>query len=648
MKRIPSLPFLAVSGWLATAVLFAENDPHPAWKHVQSLEVPGAGLVRLELPTVTIGASAAKLNDVRLVGPDGIEMPYLVEWPRPDTSNSYLIRDFHATLADQRTVLKFSTGLGGPVHAIVLTTSAPSFIKAANVEGSNDDVQWQTVAANEVIFRQTDKTERLRIPFSPGSWKYLRVVIDDSRWKPVPFTRVGIEINKAPLPVLPLPVMVQKRDEQRGRTRLTIPLEAANLWVAWLKVRASDPLFSRRATILANGRFVAASRLYRVTLGDHGVSNLTIPVNAQVTASELVVEIEDEDSPPLKIDSVEAARYPVSLAFHANAAGQWRLFTGDPAVPAPVYDMAALGEQLHAASSSAARAGELLPNPGFDNNATLPETGEPGAAIDLRGWAFRAPVTSTQRGVMQVELGLEVLAHASSGFGDLRLVQAGHQLPYLRQPISTHQGVVVRFADTPDTKRPTVSRWELKLPVKGMPITTLNVTSPTRLFARQFQLIEPVRDSYGNPSQSIIGSEAWNHKPGDSSPLSMLLSLRARGDTLYLETDNGDNSPVVLGEVTVYHPTVRLLFKTMDAAPIQLYYGNPQANTPHYDLSLVEKELKTAAPLNATLGREDQLKPVPSPAEESGQGSPWLWAVLAVVVGGLLWLMAKLLPKQQP
>ena len=104
---------------------------------------------------------------------------------------------------------------------------------------------------------------------------------------------------------------------------------------------------------------------------------------------------------------------------------------------------------------------------------------------------------------------------------------------------------------------------------------------------------------------------------------------------------------MVLGEVTVYHPTVRLLFKTMDAAPIQLYYGNPQANTPHYDLSLVEKELKTAAPLNATLGREDQLKPVPSPAEESGQGSPWLWAVLAVVVGGLLWLVARLLPKQE-
>jgi hypothetical protein len=34
------------------------------------------------------------------------------------------------------------------------------------------------------------------------------------------------------------------------------------------------------------------------------------------------------------------------------------------------------------------------------------------------------------------------------------------------------------------------------------------------------------------------------------------------------------------------------------------------------------------------------------PTQSSGSGSPWLWAALTLVVGGLLWIVAKMLPKQ--
>ncbi len=642
MKLIPAILFLA------TALPVLAADPYAAWPSVQKVAVSGAGLVRVELPASTIGASQPHLDDLRLVSADGIETPCLVEWPHPENSWSFLTPEVHITLAGQTTVLEFSAEAFQPVRAVELLTSASAFIKAASVEGSNDGERWEPVASNELVFRQTDKTERLRLPVPRGTWKRLRVVIDDRRWGPVPFTGVRLELEKSAQPTVPLPVVVQKRVERGGRSRLTLSLGGANRWVAWLKLRVSDPLFSRQVYVSANDRTIGSERLYQLDLDGHQASSLTLPVRAQVTTAEVEVEIDNGDSPPLKIEGVEAAVYPVSLTFHAKAAGEWRLFTGNAAAPAPVYDVAALGDELRAASSATASVGELSPNPGFDSKAALPETGAPGAAIDLKNWAFRQPVTTTQRGVMQVELGLEALAHSRPGFGDVRLVQGGRQVPYVMQPIASHQGVAVPFAVARDPKRPAVSRWELKLPVKGMPFTSLNLTSPTPLFSRYFELVEPVRDRYGNASKSVVATASWNHRPADVMPLSMLLSLPATGDTLYLETDNGDNSPVELGEITVYHPVVRLLFKTLDAAPVHLWYGNPAAYAPRYDLGLVEAELKKAAPLTAALGPEEPMKPPGTGSrEESSQGGLLLWATLALVVGGLLWLVAQWLPENK-
>jgi hypothetical protein len=35
------------------------------------------------------------------------------------------------------------------------------------------------------------------------------------------------------------------------------------------------------------------------------------------------------------------------------------------------------------------------------------------------------------------------------------------------------------------------------------------------------------------------------------------------------------------------------------------------------------------------------------PTGSVGQGSPWLWAALALAVGALLWVVSKMLPKKE-
>lgn len=651
MKLSPSLSMtrqgVLALGLLITKVLLGQTDPHAAWQYTQALEVPGTGLMRLEVPPATLNASSPLLEDVRLVNPTGIETPYFIEWPQLESVQAKPVGAFRAALHEQNTVLELDTGTDLPIHAVTLVTAATSFIKAATLEGSNDAAQWQPIAANEVLFRQANGASRVRIPFNPAVWKHLRVTLNDTRSEPVAFTGANVELEKTSTPATAMTVTIQKREELHGHTRLTVPLGAAHLWLASIKIQAPEPVFSRRVNVLANDRVIASETLFRVALDGHETSALTLPILAQVSAAELVLDIENGDSPPLKIDGVEAARYPVKLAFHAGASGRWQLFTGNSTAAAVVYDMAALADQLRSASSVTLGVSALVPNPAFDKTATLPETGETGAAIDLQDWTFRKPVNLTEHGVIQAELDLETLAHASPSFADVRLVQGGRQLPYLLQQTTKARAAEVKMIAMPDAKRPTVSRWQLKLPLSGMPLTTLNAVSSTPLFSRYLSVSESLPPFSDNHPPILIGSAEWSQKPGTNSPWTLFLNRSVTGDTLFLETDNGDNAPLTIDKITVSYPVVRLLFKTTDTAPIELYYGNARASTPRYDLSLVTAELEAATPIAATLGAEKRLKAGPRTHESTGQGSPWLWAALALVVGGLLWIVARLLPQTE-
>ena len=119
---------------------------------------------------------------------------------------------------------------------------------------------------------------------------------------------------------------------------------------------------------------------------------------------------------------------------------------------------------------------------------------------------------------------------------------------------------------------------------------------------------------------------------------------RTRTDTLWIETDNGDNPPIALESVQAVYPVVRLIFKVADAEGLALVYGNANASAPRYDLSLVAERLLTVSRNIAKLGPGE-----PNPDAKgtfSGLKSGYIfWGALALVVVVLLFVVSKLLPK---
>jgi hypothetical protein len=233
--------------------------------------------------------------------------------------------------------------------------------------------------------------------------------------------------------------------------------------------------------------------------------------------------------------------------------------------------------------------------------------------------------------------------------GDLRLIRNGTQVPYLRDVTTGTQRLVPEVSSINDPKQPDVSRWQVKLPHARLPVTELSCVSPTALFQRRVTVFEEITDSRrGGKQRRGLGLADWSQTPGRATGrLIVTLMGSPETDTLFLETENGDNPAIALEQFEVIVPAPRLAFKSSESAgDLFLYFGNPNAVMPRYDLSLVAAEVQAAAKQPATLGPLEPLKPGSGWRwGPIGTGSPLLWGVLVVVGGSLLTLIIRLLPK---
>lgn len=631
------------------------------WRAHQTVEVPSAGLVHVELPPETLDAARPGLDDLRILDAAGSEVPYLVERPVPLPGSVRRPKDFRCAVENEATVITLETGTPQPLVGVSLETPGADFLKPVRVEGSHDGANWQELAKDQPVFRLPSGAEKLRIPFPEGAWEFLRLTIDDRRAQPVPFTGAQLFTPGVAAPSKAASVTIKVREENPGFTRLELDLGAANLSLASLQIETAEPLFTRTVMlsvpeVVESGvreRTIGKATVYRVSVGGRDEAKLEIPVEKQIGSRSLILAIRNEDSPPLVITGVRAERRLERLVFLARAPGRYLLLVGNSRCPAARYDLSELGTRFADAAAMELNPTALAENPDFKAPEALGALTLAGAPLDPADWKFRKPVQLSRQGVQQIELDPEVLSRESADTRALRLVRAGQQLPYLTDRPSISRAIAVNALPVVDPKNPARSRWSIKLPHAALPVTRLACVSRSELFQRDMRLWEEIADERGEKTPRELGRATWKQTPGHAIREFILeIDQTPLTDTLFLETDNGDNTAIELGDFRCYYPVVRLIFKAApDAAnPLWLYYGNGEVSAPRYDLSLVANEILRAEKATATAGGEEATRGAGSrhgADETQDRGGILFWGVLAVVVLALLVLIARLLPKAE-
>jgi hypothetical protein len=628
------------------------------WSHWQTLDVPAPGLVRVSLPPATLDAARPGLEDLRLIDPAGGEVPYLVEPIVSVGATRHPAGGVAVILEPEATVVTLETGLTQPLDGVTLTSPAERLIKAVQVEGSTDRRTWTLLASGLPVFREPGGAAQLHLPLPPGVWPFLRIRVDDRGSPPVPFT--GAEVHRAPPtpePAEDVAVGIMERIESPGETRLTLDFGAAHLPLTALEIVTGERLFSRPAVLatrqvedgVIRERVLAQGLLQRTTPdGVVGPIRLELRLDQPTPDRRLLLLIRNADSPPLGLEALHARRRPVRLAFIAARPGSHWLYTGNPRCAAPRYDLPPIDLASRGAVPTLVP-GALARNPGYQAPATLPQVQDYAGTLDVKPWSYRKPVRLERPGPQQIELDPEVLARAQPGLQDLRLVRGGRQLPYVLERTSLLRTLEVGATSAPDPERPTLSGWALHLPEPGLPITRISCTASTSLFRRDVVAFEHATDSRGARYRRQLGVAAWVQAPDRRvETLSLALSVPPTTDTVLLETDNGDNPPLALGGFAVAYPVTRLYFKAGQPGELHLYYGNPRAATPQYDLALVAAQLLAADLAPATLGPGEQLRRSPWTPGTPGRGGIIFWGALVLVVVGLLLVMTRLLPRSEP
>ncbi len=652
---------LLIVAFLLTLVPGLQAAALPSdWPWVQSFELSNTGLSRITVPVQTLDQARPSFQDLRLYDDNGREIPFVFERPRPAPKITRPARTFQATLSANQTTLLLEPGLSQPIEAITLESPASDFIKAVNLHASNDQKAWQPLVQGAPVFRQRWGPGQLRIPLpQPGQWRWVRVTVDDRRSPPIPFSGALVHAAVAdPAPVEQSDAVIKDRYENPGQTRLTLDLGFGNADISSVTLDTPDPLFMRSVTIAVpkvtensvHEQPIGHGTVYRVQVEEQPVSEqLHIAVENQASAREIVLLINNQDSPPLTISKARVERRPVYLVFYAQQPGRFHLLSGNTRVDAPKYDLAALSGSLRGSALRQVQFPPLTRNPGYTAPEVLPGISLEGAKLDIKAWGFRKRVKPAEQGVQQLELDLDIISNAARGFSDLRLLRAETQVPYILEHTSINRTLTPELTLTNDARQPGLSRWIIKLPKPGLPIGQLRVSVSSALFRREMTISELVSDSHGEQYRRHLGSTVWTRTPESAgSEFTMPLQSAPTTDTLILETHNGDNPPIQLGQLKAFYPATRILFKAQTDEPLMLYYGNTQTGPPSYDLSLVAGQLLAARKVIVSAGNEERLKGAPWTSEHSGKGGIIFWSILGLVIVVLLVIISRLLPKTPP
>jgi hypothetical protein len=620
----------------------------------QDMGVTESGLVKVSLPTETIGHARAGLADLRVVDPAGDEVPYWLEHPAPPRLERSEAVGLDVFVEEGVTRVLVRRAPGGEVRRIVLDIPSPDYFKAVTVlDGSG-----RVLVENQPIFRQRGGVERSVIDLGATGAEEFTLIIRDDRTGPVVVRGVYFdELSGARVDEEVMAVEVVEAMEGLGESYWILRLGAAGVRLGQLSVEVDDRLFDRRVQLLsrevvggeAKEVEVWSGRIYRLALGDGVVvEQVKIPVGVEVGSSELVVRVEHGDSPPLRIRGFGLTRWPVLLGFHAASAGVYRAYLGHRLVESPRYDLDALSSRLGVMESVRCEWGEVVSNPLYDGSVGLPVQGVWAGAIDLADWTYRRGVmVSDPSAVQELELDLWVLARSRQGLEDVRLVSGGRQVPYILERGGILRSFDLRVELERDSDRPRVSRWRLEMPDEGIPVTRIGCEVGTPFFDRAWKLYEEYEEGAGRPVERLLATGRWVRKPGVADGVFWLSpGDRPRGRVLVLEMDNGDNPEL---EIRAFRGSIqapRLYFRAPGRSVLELVCGNRRVQAPVYDLAMLAPQVMAVRRARAVLEGVGEVLDGRVRREVGGRGGAlFFWVVVVLVVGGLLALIQRLLPE---
>ncbi len=405
------LGIVALTCALRPGLAQAELDPR-AYSHAAPLEgLAGPGDYLVPLPAEVYGFSLARrgLADLRVQGPDGEEVAYLVrpafeDPPAPLRQRTTVIATSSA--ADGSLSATFDLGAQEQRHSAIVLRVEPavSFLRRAQLEGSPDGRSFERLSDGDYLFRVLGRgfaSEGLRLRYPSSAARYLRLVLaPGEQERPLRISGADVELAGTAVPApeealerqrVPLEVVEELREA--GSSVLRCAPYPGALPLRRLAFDVEDAAFVRRLTVEASQagriwRSVGGGLLYRIPqAGGEGTARELLDLSLDTGGLRtLRLRLDNGDDPPLRVRRVWLHYRPEDLVLRVRQAGPHRLLLGRAGASAPRYDLGEIAARGGLGALARAHLGTFGPNRDAAPQAARAAEREPPWTERNAGW----------------------------------------------------------------------------------------------------------------------------------------------------------------------------------------------------------------------------------------------------------------------
>ena len=320
--------------------------------------VVDSGYYRVILSPELLGQTQSGLSDLRIYTDKGEEQPYLIRKEARFSSQS-LFKEYEivdkAYKKDAISHLVFSNSGKRAIDNVSFLVKNTDVKKRARLSGSDDQENWYVIKDNYLLHamqseKETSEMNVLNFPLS--DYAYFKLEINDN-WKlPINILKVGYydtQKAKGLSTTFNCQVANQKDTLKTSLVEVVLP---GPMYIEELQMTVSGvEYFSRWTTVKVKREGIDRKKNayeYFETLGSFDLNSNSenkISFGGSVV-KELLVEIDNRDNQPLKVESIDASFLNTYAVVELIPSSSYTLKTGDESLSRPDYDLKAFADQI--------------------------------------------------------------------------------------------------------------------------------------------------------------------------------------------------------------------------------------------------------------------------------------------------------------
>ena len=289
--------------------------------------------------------SKNNLGDIRIIDKNGKEVPYVIETGKEQEKHSEKIvarakiDEVLMKKDKMEFIVKFNSDsslkdiIGNRFELI----SSKNFYSEYTLLGSNNGTDWEQITSGE-IYKTLDKSN-LTIEFSEKRYEFYKIVTPLDKGNIFSEAILKLSNNEAGK-LKTVGTKLDYKIEQEGKNTI-LKIKSKFLPLKNIVLDVNDE-FQRNYTVRSGDNFYVEGIISKV--GEK--SNLIINLENVPKLSEIIVEIQNGDNLPLKINGVTGNYVPDRIVFRATEGEDYKITFGDESLDKPEYDIAEFADSI--------------------------------------------------------------------------------------------------------------------------------------------------------------------------------------------------------------------------------------------------------------------------------------------------------------